>query len=116
MTEPVDTQSAPAYTRGSVVNYLRAAEAERQQLERAIAEARARTASVRGRIERLDALGLGTAPSAGGVDFVSTSRPEEPVHSASTPRPEAPEEPVPSVSTGPSTWWSIDIGTSVGRD
>jgi hypothetical protein len=97
MTETVDTQSAPAYTRGSVVAYLKAAEGERQRLQGAIAEAQARSASVRGRIERLDSLGLGTATPAGGVD----------------------RTPVPPRSDGipltaePTNWWSIDIGTTV---
>lgn len=64
MTRLDDTEGAPAYTRSSVMAYLRAAESERQRLEQSIADARARTAAVRSRISRLDALGLGTAPPA----------------------------------------------------
>ncbi len=102
MTEPVDIQSAPAYTRGSVVAYLKAAEAERQQLQRAIAEARARTASIRGRIERLDALGLGTAPRGGGATTASL--------------PISLDDPGGPLTAEPSNWWSVDIGTTLDHD
>ena len=61
MTQPNDSGAPAAYTRGSVMAYLKVAEAERQRLRQAILEARARTASARRRIERLDALGLGTS-------------------------------------------------------
>ena len=65
MTQPIDTGGPPAYTRASVVAYLEAAEVERRRLRRAIGDARARTASARSRIERLDALGLGTGTETG---------------------------------------------------
>lgn len=63
MTSPIDPQEAPAYTRESVVAYLTAAEAERQRIRLAIADARGRTESARrrsGRLSSLDQLSAGS--------------------------------------------------------
>ncbi len=56
MISPIDPQEAPAYTRESVMAYLRAAEVERQRIRLAIADARARTESARRRSGRLSSL------------------------------------------------------------
>jgi hypothetical protein len=66
MTEPTHTEEAPAYTRESVMAYLRAAEAERTRLRSAIDEARARASSARSRVQRLDALVVGPDVRSGG--------------------------------------------------
>jgi hypothetical protein len=63
MTSPIDPQEAPAYTRESVMAYLRSAEAERQRIRLAIADARARTVSARRRTGRLSSLDQASADS-----------------------------------------------------
>jgi hypothetical protein len=56
MTIPTGNEAAPAYTRTSVLAYLKAAEEERQRIKLAIAEARYRKELAMSRIDRLDAL------------------------------------------------------------
>jgi hypothetical protein len=61
MTMHRSSEEHQDYTRQSVMAYLRAAEAERQRLERAIAEARARTVAARRRAEVVG-IGEGCGP------------------------------------------------------
>ncbi|MGD0311508.1 MAG: hypothetical protein ABSC90_03510 [Acidimicrobiales bacterium] len=53
MTTSTGNEAAPAYTRASVLAYLKAAEEERQRIRLAIAEARARKERAMGRVDRL---------------------------------------------------------------
>jgi hypothetical protein len=56
MTTSTGNEAAPAYTRASVLAYLKAAEEERQRIRLAIAEARHRKELAMGRVDRIGAL------------------------------------------------------------
>jgi hypothetical protein len=56
MTEPIELDVTPAYTRQAVDEYLRDVTAQRTELEAAIAHARARTASALDRERRIAVL------------------------------------------------------------
>lgn len=57
MTTPNEDEAAPAYTRASVLAYLKAAEEERQRIRLAIAEARYRKEVAMSRVDRIGSLG-----------------------------------------------------------
>jgi hypothetical protein len=106
MTEPTTTDEASAYTRESVMAYLRAAEAERSRLRSAIDEARARAASARSRVQRLDALVVGPDVRSGGLEDGSLASPLDAlISTADGPRFE------PTTTPGPppgSEWPALD--------
>ncbi len=56
MTNPDGNEAAPAYTRASVMAYLKAAEEERQRIRLAIAQARYRKDLAMSRVDRLGSL------------------------------------------------------------